>query len=332
MYEVLRQIKAGRGSELIRIGELHDCRFCGAKDRKQFRKRAHTFPEALGNKWVFSRDECDKCNERFSKYEDALIKSVGGILTIGGVKGKGNHTRQTGRSGSASAIRHGHDKNGQRRLSTMLNSDGSNVRLGQRGDVLTIGYPVAPEKFVPRYAYKALTKMAYALLPSEELANYTQTRGWLLTVDDVEDFPVLEVALSFTLLGNAPPLAIGTLLRRQDPSAPVPHILFLLSIGSLCFQIDLRSDRLEEHLPPIPIGCTVGGWRIGLPTDGPDPFVLEYNEPAILNWSSHVPRPQPIQELLFHFNTRTTAARFETVMREDAWLEDSSDAAATPAH
>ncbi|KAB2911677.1 MAG: HNH endonuclease [Kofleriaceae bacterium] len=334
MYEVLRQIKAGVGGGIIKLGERHVCRFCGNTDPRRFRQRAHTFPEALGNHWVISRDECDDCNAKFSKYEDALVKAVGIILTVGGEKGKGHSSRrQTGRTGSASTVRHLRDADGNRRISTRLRGDGSSVRLAWQRDVLTIRHSVAPEKFVPRYAYKALTKMAYALLPDEELANYGQTRTWLLDVNDSEDFPVLEVALSFTLLGNAPPLAVGTLLRRSDPLAPIPHILFLLSIGSLCFQIDLRSDHLEDHLPPIPIGQTVEGWRIGCATNSgpqPEPYVLTYSKPSILNWSSKTPRLQPVEELLFHKCMRTTAAEFELVMRDEPWLEDSGDDADVP--
>ncbi|MBE7449204.1 MAG: hypothetical protein HS111_09990 [Kofleriaceae bacterium] len=330
MYEQLRQIGASVGSDIIKLGGRHTCRYCGSTDRRRFRQRAHTFPEALGNHWVISRDECDDCNAKFSKYEDALAKAIGVILTIGGEKGKGhNSRRQTGMTGSASAVRHLRDAEGNRRISTMLHGDASKViRLAGHGDVLTIRHPVAPDKFVPRYAYKALTKMAYALLPDEELANYSRTRTWLLDVDDSEDFPDLEVALSFTRLGNPPPIVVGTLMRRLDPSAHLPHILFLLSIGSLCFQIDLRSDHLDDHVAVL-IGSTRLRPRVGFATQqGPDPaqYFLQYSGPKILNWSSRRPRPQPVQELLLHKSLRTADAAFELVMRDEPWAEESSDA------
>ena len=56
--------------------------------------------------------------------------------------------------------------------------------------------------------------MGIALLPQEELSNYQRLIAWLLDPDDNLDFPVLEVAMSFGSIGNAPPLAVGSLLRR----------------------------------------------------------------------------------------------------------------------
>jgi hypothetical protein len=65
------------------------------------------------------------------------------------------------------------------------------------------------------------------------------------------EFPRLEVGISFASIGNAPPLTSGTLLRRRDPADVVPHILFIFTAGSVCFQIDLMSDHLEDHLPLV---------------------------------------------------------------------------------
>jgi tetrahydromethanopterin S-methyltransferase subunit G len=103
-------------------------------------------------------------------------------------------------------------------------------------------FPIAGVPFKPRHAYKALVKMAVALLPDEELANYQKLKSWLLDIDDKVDFPVLEVALSFGTIGNSPPFVYGALLRRIDPTDEIPHILFLFSAGSVAVQIDLRSD------------------------------------------------------------------------------------------
>ena len=80
LYQVLCQVQASVGQRTEYIGSGGKCRFCDNDDRQKFRKKAHTFPEALGNKWVFSNDECDACNSRFSVYEDSLAKAVGPLL------------------------------------------------------------------------------------------------------------------------------------------------------------------------------------------------------------------------------------------------------------
>src|SRR5205823_4229084 len=98
-YRLLREVRGSIGRPAIYLGNSGHCRYCGTRDPSAFRTLAHTFPEALGNKWVFSRDECDNCNTKiFSKYDDEFAKAVSPLLTLGGVKGKGNKTRQTGRS------------------------------------------------------------------------------------------------------------------------------------------------------------------------------------------------------------------------------------------
>ncbi len=42
------------------------CRFCGKSENDvEFKKVAHVFPEAIGNKTLFSTYECDECNQYF---------------------------------------------------------------------------------------------------------------------------------------------------------------------------------------------------------------------------------------------------------------------------
>jgi hypothetical protein len=94
-YVLLRQVKGCIGGRRTVLGQRGVCRYCSGRDPKTFRKIAHTIPEALGNKWIISADECDACNAAFSLYEDALSNSVSPLLTLGGTVGKGNKVRQT---------------------------------------------------------------------------------------------------------------------------------------------------------------------------------------------------------------------------------------------
>jgi hypothetical protein len=94
MYTLLQQTKGAIGGEVTYLGLKGVCRYCGCTDASRFRNVSHTFPEALGNKWIVSLDECDNCNKLFSVYDDALSNSVSPFLTLGGVKGKKNKSSE----------------------------------------------------------------------------------------------------------------------------------------------------------------------------------------------------------------------------------------------
>ena len=241
-YQILSQVQASVGEDSKSIGGGAVCRFCGNDDRQKFQTRAHTFPEALGNKWVFSDDECDDCNARFSVYEDALAKAVGPLLTLGGTKGK-RGVRQTGRSHSNTFVRHSVE-DGLRRLSVRAKGDFSDVmKLDPLTGCIRYNMPIVGDRFVPRLAFKALCKSAVGLLPMDELPHVRGLLVWLAEPDSEPDFDNLGVGISFASVGNAPPLVAGTLLRRTDDTDPGPYLVYVFVAGSVCLQIQVPVDR-----------------------------------------------------------------------------------------
>ncbi len=317
-YEVLEHVHGCVGGERVHVGEPGRCRYCGTDDRRSFKSAAHTFPEALGNNWVFSLDECDDCNHRFGFYESALVSSVGPLLTLGGVKGKNNHVRQTGRSAGPIYVRHTRDPGGTRRISAFV--DTGSAALPPLGmDPCTgescLTLPVANERFRPRWAYKALNKIAYSLLPNEERPNYEQLRLWLLDLNDAVDFPVLEVAMSYAMVGNAPELVSGTLLRRKDPTSNVPHILFVMCAGSICLRIDLRSDHLEDHILCSEIGALTMNWTTCFPGPAGPEAHWTFRDQAFLNWSSSSNELGPIEAIRHFFDVQNNTMRLEPILR-----------------
>jgi hypothetical protein len=195
-YEIVREVKGTLASKRVEIGRKFECRFCGNRGPLHFRTLTHTFPEALGNKWVVSLDECDSCNQAFSLYEGALADAVSPFLTLGGVKGKKNKVRQTGRSAGNAVLRRRSDTNGIQ-ITANDGFDWGDVVQFDQNRIMKLTIPITDLHFRPQHAYKALAKMAFALLPDEEIANYQKLRLWLLNPDDVEDFPTLECSMSF---------------------------------------------------------------------------------------------------------------------------------------
>lgn len=314
-YTLLAQVRGSIGGAKTHIGDKGQCRYCGESSAKYFRTDAHTFPEGLGNRWIISRDECDKCNNLFSKYDDAIVKAVGPFLTLGGTKGKTNKIRQTGRSAGPSILarRNGEDRPG---IFHSAIAEPSEVIAITGDGALRLTMPIANDPFRPRYAYKALVKMGLALLPLPELTNYTRLRSWLLDPNDSLEFPHLDVGISFASIGNSPALLVGSLLRRTDPKDMVPHILFIFSAGSVCFQIDLMSDHLEDHLPPLPPGTINIEWtNVVGNSDGSETVSFHYGRPKHFNWTSNENYPQPVKEIVLDFNPRTNIGSLTPVFR-----------------
>lgn len=296
-YEILRSVNACIGGSEIWLGTKGLCRFCGSSERATFKDRSHTVPEALGNKWVFSLDECDSCNARFSAYDDALAASVAPFLTLGGVQGKRKSVRQIGRTNGPSVIKKERTKDGQR-LSFQVNEaaleEYASINLLTRRLKLTA--PLAPIRFRPRHAYKALCKIALAIMPLDELRHYTKLRQWLLNKDDTVEFPCLDVGLSFGSVGNSPAAVSASLMRRCSPVDPIPYIVSMVCAGSTCFQIELMSDYLEDHLPPTRMGSVNIRHRSFIGADS-SPIEIDYGTPVHVNWSSNELTLQPVEAI-----------------------------------
>lgn len=318
-YELLRQVSGSVGDRPIKIGQPYKCRYCGRQGYSHFRKIAHTFPESLGNKWVFSLDECDKCNATFSIYEDALSRAMSPLLTLGGVRGKHNHVRQTGRTKGPAALAH-YDGEERRHLSLVAQTADFSKCLQVDPVLQRVRFttPIADVQFIPRNAYKALCKMAFSLLPEDEVGNYEKLRTWLFKNNDNVDFCRLEVAASFGSIGNAPKLVSGTLLRRRDSLQPMPHILFIFCAGSLCLQIDLMSDHLEDNIPLMPPNFINLRYSNILNPPGRTPLKIDYGTPIHFNWAGTTPESQPVQAVIVDVDLATSDGQFKLILRQEA--------------
>lgn len=66
-YAIVAMVQGSLGEPDFSLGTKRHCRFCGQTSPCAFRNVAHTLPEAFGNEWVTSLDECAPCDARFSR-------------------------------------------------------------------------------------------------------------------------------------------------------------------------------------------------------------------------------------------------------------------------
>ena len=314
MYDVIVQELVEPGGAKKFLNDRARCRYCGTTDAIAFGNatNAHAFPAALGNRTLFSLDECKACNTKFSIYEDALCKAVGPFLTLGGVRGR-KGVRQTGQTGSTSTVRH-KVVAGKRHLSVGSEGDASElVAVNNATGSLTLKMPVEGDVFVPRYAYKALAKIALSMLPPVELPKFGKAIASLAELDAKPYGGALRVGLSYSYVGNSPPALAGTLLRRCDPRSGVPYMILVLMAGSVCFQIWLRSDELDDDVPET--GRLGVRFTAQLPKPAGGHFPIHFGDPLQFDWSDLAPRPQPFAAFELTFNPRTAHGILRPVPR-----------------
>ena len=309
---VLEMVEPKGGKRFV--GNRSACRYCGTKNQADFgrRRNAHLFPAALGNEILFALNECKTCNNKFSVYEDALSKAVGPFLTLGGVRGR-KGVRKTGRSEGKSKIRHSSDGE-ERRLS--ITSNGmlrGHFGTDHSSGVVTIRFPVEGDAFVPRYAYKALLKIAISMLPEAELPNFANAIGCLSLQDDTPHDGPLQVGFSYALVGNAPPVLAGCLLRRTENELPLPYMIFVFMAGSVCFQIWVKSDKADAHVP------NVGKLGIQYTTQFRKPeggyLPVRFSDPMQFDWSDNGSILQPFEFFDLRHNPQTQIGEIIPVPR-----------------
>jgi hypothetical protein len=207
------------------------CRFCGKGENEvTFKNKAHAIPELLGNKSIFSMNECNKCNEYFAKEcEDHLAKWFG-----------------SGRS-----LTQMHGKKGVPKFKT----PDIRVEMGDKGLALTITkkdvekmnipentpfefkIPVEmpTQAYTPIRAAQTLVKSAISVLPQDLLSECEGTIAWLLGRSKVtiSNFPVL---YSFTP-GPNPYVNGKAMILNRKLDKPMPFLWFIVATSNYRFQI-----------------------------------------------------------------------------------------------
>lgn len=148
--------------------QLRVCRFCGkSAPDATFKNDSHVFPKALGNAFLISDFECDRCNNNFSRYEDDLMKYLGLSRTLSKVRGRKLNPGFVSKDIKASK-------------EIIFNSE-KVLKIENKGplkkilfDRATLQQSIEYTKppYIPINVFKALYKMALSIVPSDEMGDY----------------------------------------------------------------------------------------------------------------------------------------------------------------
>lgn len=268
-YHNLVNFRLNSGS---RIRPLQDegpqqCRFCGKKvgeinavgEKTSFRLAAHAIPEALGNRALLTKYECDFCNANFGKsIENDFGKWIKPLRTFSLIRGKKKIPSLTqGTNGSWKILSH----NGG--LVTKFERGKEPFEIDKENKTITFNIDVEPYR--PEYITKTFYKIFLSLIPKNVLGNFLNILGWVGYSQNSIDFAKSSILHEFT----PGPMPSGTLdidILIKKYNANVPPAILIIRMKNDGFQVCIPDDntkRFSLNMPAYPINRDVNFEKYG---------------------------------------------------------------------
>jgi hypothetical protein len=224
-YPIKLDIPPDQPVKGLKIPKKRLCRFCKRKyPEVKFKKEAHMIPQSLGNRFLISDFECDRCNESFGKNENDLNNWLGIIRTLSGTKGKKGVPAFKSVSEQVTA-----------KLVNFLSTEGTKV-VFKDNSAFSFDEQTGHTKFefekgpyTPIKVYKAFLKMAMCFMPESELKDYLPALDFLQGSDDNYGFKIFSRLICHELpMQHQLNRPCGLLFERMNVEAKVPKHFFLL--------------------------------------------------------------------------------------------------------
>ncbi len=237
-------VKVFDTSSKISIGEPNRknriCRFCkmGVKDEKKFKKKAHAFSEALGNKTIVLNEECDECNEKFgSNIEKDFIQYLDIYRVFFKVKGKNGIPKLKFNNNAVVSSIEKKDipKNNLESLDDTENIMvivSQNIKHDKETGELTVSLD-SNNKLKGVNIYKTLCKYALSVIDANELKYFEETIDWINTNNEQKiRLPKIAHVIANHMYVDTP---ILSLYIRKDNDRTHPYVVAEFRFKSLIF-------------------------------------------------------------------------------------------------
>lgn len=162
------------GSRKYHIGTKNSvCRFCGkSKPDVKFSNKAHALSEFLGNKQIICFEECNDCNDFFSKIEQQLFNFQSVLFPLYGIKGKTGIPKVKASDGEI------YNENEIVKLKTEIRSEEC-ITYDTKG-VGKLKVELSPfGAFIPQKVYQCLVKYAIGVIKTEFLNHFNESIEWI---------------------------------------------------------------------------------------------------------------------------------------------------------
>ena len=220
------------------------CRFCNkGYQETTFKQDSHAIPEALGNKYLVTDDECDECNKLFAGYETCLMDYLGLYRTAFNSKGKTNKVPKFKSPGGGLTASNTPFQNIEDAI-TISDNSGDGFQIDKDTGNTIISY--TKNSYIPLYAYKALLKMALSLIDKKHISDYAEAFRCLITGTKDEHFSC------FGRIGEAHisrQMHTHYMIFKKRNPEDIPTHIFMLYYRNLIFQlfIPLHQEDIKMY-------------------------------------------------------------------------------------
>lgn len=229
---------SGFGDQNRKIGQpikqKRKCRFCQKSMPKvTFSQKAHAISEALGNKTVVLFDECDNCNEKFSKsIEPHIVEYLSLFRTMFGVKGKRGDTKYKGQNFSIS-------KNKDVKIEL------KDVKRPPE-NVFPYVIPLKSDKKVVLLdIYKCLCKYFLSVIEDKELLNFKETIRWVNGEVESKTLPFISESITYNRASLQPRMTVY-IRKRKSKNFPFAVCEFQLTVKRFVFIIPFSNQDEKD--------------------------------------------------------------------------------------
>ncbi|MFC3034692.1 HNH endonuclease [Pseudoalteromonas fenneropenaei] len=255
-YDIISSYINLTKEEKVYIGtkEQRVCRFCDRSSPDvDFKKIAHAIPEFTGNKSLLAYDECDVCNEKFSRtIEDHLAKYLGVQRTLAAVDGKKGIPTYVGRDGKTKISMK------DQVISLTSYEDDKIYEIDEENKSIKITAHKQP--YIPAAAFKCFVKMAISVAPKQELSSLKHLITWVGLESHTYESLSYRPFIVFEQFTPGPKPYSGVtifLLRRKDTVNDAPYMQFVIAFANTMFQIILPMPDEDSEILGKPIQLTL---------------------------------------------------------------------------
>lgn len=240
--------------------EARRCRFCGCLEDKHhtFKKKAHAIPELLGNKTIFTQNECDKCNHYFG---NTLETELGNYFSIWKplfrIPSKKSITKfkQTSED-DINEIQFDKSKNHITVTST-IGSDRVQLNTAEK----TLKFKLTGYSYTPFKVYQAFIRLFISVLPKKYLEDADFAKI-ILNADTLNKYSEKEAemlkqvilcqAKAIMLFIPNRPISNIMILKKKTDEFKAPDFIFIVRVANIAFQFCIQklSNRLTKMKAP----------------------------------------------------------------------------------